>query len=84
MTQTTCHCMACDPKSGEIGLDCKAQRKSPTTEYTPMTDGTFAVFNKLRSEIEQFVLINRGCDANDLASTIDDLIVQRIKQLVKL
>lgn len=25
---TTCHCLACDPKSGEIGLEC---RKSQTT-----------------------------------------------------
>lgn len=31
MTQTTCHCLACDPKSGEIGRECT---KPVTTEAT--------------------------------------------------
>lgn len=25
--ETTCHCLACDPKSGEIGLECTKEQK---------------------------------------------------------
>ena len=57
--------------------------ESKTTIYFPMNNDTFAVFAKLREEIESSLTPNRCCDADEIATRIDELIVQRIKQMVK-